>query len=87
MGLEGAVRLGFAKQLEAIEDAAQRQQMFDQLVASAYQRGKALNMAAHLELDDVIDPADTRRRLARGLAAMPEPAPRQGRKRPFVDAW
>ncbi len=87
MGLEGAVRLGFAKQLEAIEDAAQRQQMFDQLVASAYQRGKALNMAAHLELDDVIDPADTRRWLARGLAAMPEPAPRQDRKRPFVDAW
>jgi acetyl/propionyl-CoA carboxylase alpha subunit/acetyl-CoA carboxylase carboxyltransferase component len=87
MGFEGAVRLGFGKQLEAIEDAGQRQMVFDQLVAAAYQKGKALNMAAHLELDDVIDPADTRRWLVRGLAAMPEPAPRQGRKRPFVDAW
>ncbi|RZL11367.1 MAG: carbamoyl-phosphate synthase large subunit [Rubrivivax sp.] len=87
MGLEGAVRLGFGKQLESIEDATQRQQAFDQLVAAAYQRGKALNMAAHLELDDVIDPADTRHWLVRGLAAMPIPAPRQGRKRPFVDAW
>jgi acetyl-CoA carboxylase carboxyltransferase component len=87
MGFEGAVKLGFGKQLQGIEDPVQRQQVFDQLVAEAYQRGKALNMAAHLELDDVIDPADTRRWLLRGLAAMPLPAPRSGRKRPFVDAW
>jgi acetyl/propionyl-CoA carboxylase alpha subunit/acetyl-CoA carboxylase carboxyltransferase component len=87
MGFEGAVKLGFGKQLEAIPDPVQRQAVFDGLVAEAYKRGKALNMAAHLELDDVIDPADTRRWLARGLASMPEPAPRQGRKRPFVDAW
>jgi acetyl-CoA carboxylase carboxyltransferase component/acetyl/propionyl-CoA carboxylase alpha subunit len=87
MGFEGAVRLGFSKQLDAIEDPAMRQQMFDSLVAAAYEKGKALNMAAHLELDDVIDPADTRRWLVRGLAAMPEPVPREGRKRPFVDAW
>lgn len=87
MGFEGAVRLGFSKQLDAIEDPVQRQQLFDGLVAAAYQKGKALNMAAHLELDDVIDPADTRRWLVRGLAAMPAPAPRSGRKRPFVDAW
>jgi acetyl-CoA carboxylase carboxyltransferase component len=87
MGFEGAVRLGFGKQLEAIADPVQRQQVFDGLVAEAYRRGKALNMAAHLELDDVIDPADTRRWLLRGLASMPQPAPRQGRKRPFVDAW
>jgi acetyl-CoA carboxylase carboxyltransferase component len=56
-------------------------------VAAAYQKGKALNMAAHLELDDVIDPADTRRWLLRGLASMPMLVPRTGRKRPFVDAW
>lgn len=87
MGFEGAVRLGFGKQIDAIEDPVQRQQMFNGLVAAAYQKGKALNMAAHLELDDVIDPADTRRWLARGLASMPDAPPRQGRKRPFVDAW
>ncbi|MBA4109199.1 MAG: carbamoyl-phosphate synthase large subunit [Leptothrix sp. (in: Bacteria)] len=87
MGIEGAVHLGFGKQLASIEDPAQRQQAFDQLVAAAYQRGKGLNMASHLELDDVIDPADTRRWLVRGLAAMPATPHRAGRKRPFVDAW
>ncbi len=87
MGIEGAVHLGFGKQLAGIEDVAQRQQAFDQLVAAAYQRGKGLNMASHLELDDVIDPFDTRRWLVRGLLAMPPVPHRTGRKRPFVDAW
>jgi acetyl-CoA carboxylase carboxyltransferase component len=57
------------------------------LVAAAYQRGKGLNMASHLALDDVIDPADASRWLACGLAAMPKPAQRSTRKRPLVDAW
>ncbi|MFJ4650668.1 carboxyl transferase domain-containing protein [Nocardia sp. NPDC088792] len=61
MGLEGAVRLGFAKELAALEDPIQRQQAFDNLVAAAYSAGKALTAATALELDDVIDPADTRR--------------------------
>ncbi|APB00761.1 Acetyl-CoA carboxylase [Nocardia seriolae] len=64
MGLEGAVRLGFAKELAAIEDPAQRQAAFDALVKAAYDSGKALTAATVLELDDVIDPADTRRWLA-----------------------
>ncbi|AHH18801.1 putative acyl-CoA carboxylase [Nocardia nova SH22a] len=61
MGLEGAVRLGFAKELAAIEDPAQRAEAFDALVRAAYDSGKALTAATVLELDDVIDPADTRR--------------------------
>ncbi|KIA62296.1 acetyl-CoA carboxylase family protein [Nocardia vulneris] len=61
MGLEGAVRLGFAKELAAIEDPAARQQAFDNLVTLAYASGRALTAATALELDDVIDPADTRR--------------------------
>ncbi|QLY33532.1 ATP-grasp domain-containing protein [Nocardia huaxiensis] len=61
MGLEGAVRLGFAKELAAIEDPQQRQQAFDALVQAAYANGKALTAATVLELDAVIDPADTRR--------------------------
>ncbi|NEW34363.1 carbamoyl-phosphate-synthetase [Nocardia cyriacigeorgica] len=61
MGLEGAVRLGFAKELAAIEDPRQRQETFDNLVELAYANGKALTAATVLELDDVIDPADTRR--------------------------
>ncbi len=69
MGLEGAVRLGFSKELAAVEDPAERQQLFDQLVERAYQHGNALTSATTFELDDVIDPADTRtwiRCLARG---------------------
>ncbi|MGV9662415.1 carboxyl transferase domain-containing protein [Nocardia niigatensis] len=61
MGLEGAVRLGFAKELAALEDPVQRQAAFDALVQAAYDAGKALTAATVLELDDVIDPADTRR--------------------------
>ncbi|WP_029896304.1 acetyl-CoA carboxylase family protein [Nocardia brasiliensis] len=61
MGLEGAVRLGFAKELAAIEDPTARQAAFDNLVALAYASGRALTAATALELDDVIDPADTRR--------------------------
>ncbi|MBF6175855.1 acetyl-CoA carboxylase family protein [Nocardia blacklockiae] len=61
MGLEGAVRLGFAKELAAITDPGERQAAFENLVRFAYDNGKALTAAAVGELDDVIDPADTRR--------------------------
>ena len=87
MGLEGAVRLGFAKELAAQADDASRQELFDKLVAKAYDNGKALNMASYLEIDAVIDPAESRAWLLRGLNATPAPAPRSGKKRPFVDTW
>ncbi|KQH76575.1 carbamoyl-phosphate-synthetase [Mycobacterium gordonae] len=60
MGLEGAVRLGFSKELAAAPDEIQRQALFDKLVAAAYQHGKALRAGTTFELDDVIDPADSR---------------------------
>ncbi|MOA43619.1 hypothetical protein D3C78_1657880 [compost metagenome] len=87
MGLEGAVRLGFAKELAAQADAAAQQALFDKLVAKAYEQGKGLNMASYLEIDAVIDPAETRAWLLRGLNAAPRPAARTGKKRPFVDTW
>lgn len=87
MGLEGAVRLGYAKELAAVEDPAERQQLFDSMVTKAYQNGKAINMASFLEIDAVIDPQETRAWLLRGLNAAPRPAPRSGKKRPFVDTW
>lgn len=61
MGLEGAVRLGYRKELPAIEDPDERNAEFDRLVSLAYAEGKVLTAAAILEIDDVIDPADTRR--------------------------
>jgi acetyl-CoA carboxylase carboxyltransferase component len=60
MGLEGAVRLGFRKELAAVADPAERQRLFEKLVEAAYQHGKALTSATTFELDDVIDPADSR---------------------------
>jgi acetyl/propionyl-CoA carboxylase alpha subunit len=87
MGLEGAVRLGFAKELAAQPDEAAKKALFDKLLAKAYDNGKALNMASYLEIDAVIDPAETRAWLLRGLNAAPKPATREGKKRAFVDTW
>ncbi len=67
MGLEGAVRLGFARELAEAGDPAAQEALFEQLVDTMYQHGKATNVASHFEIDDVIDPADTRRWVTRLL--------------------
>jgi acetyl-CoA carboxylase carboxyltransferase component len=87
MGLEGAVRLGFKKELDAIADPIERKALEDKLIASAYERGSALNMASHMEIDEVIDPADTRLRIAGMLRSYPPTPPRTGKKRPMIDTW
>jgi acetyl-CoA carboxylase carboxyltransferase component len=87
MGLEGAVRLGYRRELEAIEDEAERNRTFDQMVARMYEHGKALNTATYFEIDDVIDPADSRRWISVALSSAPPPPPRQGKKRPCIDTW
>ncbi|MDE0856515.1 MAG: hypothetical protein OSA97_19020, partial [Nevskia sp.] len=86
MGLEGAVRLGLAKQLEAAHDAEARDRMFRQAVDALYQRGKALSTASYLEIDNVIDPAQTRQWLLRGLASAPVPKAGEG-GRGYIDPW
>jgi acetyl-CoA carboxylase carboxyltransferase component len=87
MGLEGAVRLGFRKELSALADPQEQQKLFDTLLAKAYAQGKALNVASMVELDSVIDPRDTRAWIVRGLRAMPPPKAREGKKRPSIDTW
>jgi len=83
MGLEGAVRLGYSKELEAVPAGPRRDALFRDLVARHYEAGSAVNMAATLEIDAVIDPADTRAWLARGLASS-RVRPQAAR---FVDPW
>jgi acetyl/propionyl-CoA carboxylase alpha subunit/acetyl-CoA carboxylase carboxyltransferase component len=83
MGLEGAVRLGYAKELAACATEDERKTLFDSLVAKSYARGKAVSIAAYLEIDAVIDPADTRGWLTRALAALPPGKP----NRRMVDNW
>jgi acetyl/propionyl-CoA carboxylase alpha subunit/acetyl-CoA carboxylase carboxyltransferase component len=87
MGLEGAVRLGYRKELEAEADPAARQALFEKLVGKMYENGKALSVASVVEIDAVIDPAETRAWLLRGLKACPVPPRGSGKKRPFVDVW
>ena len=87
MGLEGAVRLGYRKELEAITDADEREQTFQAMVDRMYQHGKALNTATYFEIDDVIDPAESRRWITSALVSAPQPPHREGKKRPMVDTW
>ncbi len=87
MGLEGAVQLGYRKELEAVADPDAREALFDEMVARAYEHGKALNTATYFEIDDVIDPADSRRWITMALSSAPAPLPRTGKKRPHVDTW
>ena len=87
MGFEGAVRLGYRKELDAIDDPVERDRYFKAMVAKLYETGKAINIASVLEIDQVIDPVDTRHWIMRGLKSAPRPPRRTGRKRPCVDAW
>lgn len=84
MGLEGAVRLGMRKELEAIADHDQREARVREATAAAQDHAQALNAAALFEIDDVIDPADTRALIVSTLAAVP---PRPPGPRRFIDTW
>jgi acetyl/propionyl-CoA carboxylase alpha subunit len=85
MGLEGAVHLAYKRELEAIEDPDERQAFFDKRVASRYRKGEAVNIASYFELDAVIDPAESRSWIARGLQATAKTS-RKGSGR-FIDTW
>ena len=88
MGLEGAVRLGMRRELDAIPDPAERERAFDAAVAAAYERGEGINMASYGEIDDVIDPADSRRWIS---MLFDESSGRwwdtPGKRRPQIDTW
>jgi acetyl/propionyl-CoA carboxylase alpha subunit/acetyl-CoA carboxylase carboxyltransferase component len=87
MGLEGAVKLGYRNEIAAIAEPAERKAFFERMVAQMYEQGKGLSAASLFEIDDVIDPADTRRWIMGGLRAWPAPARREGKKRAWVDTW
>src|SRR5205809_1512296 len=87
MGLEGAVKLGYRKELAAVEDPAARQALFEEMVARMYEHGKAVSYATYFEIDDVIDPAESRKWIMTALRSVPPPPARSGKKRPCVDAW
>jgi acetyl-CoA carboxylase carboxyltransferase component len=87
MGIEGAVNLGYRKELDAIADPQERRARFEEMVEHMYQAGKALENATRFSIDDVIDPADTRRWITAALETVPAPQIRTTKKRPFIDTW
>jgi acetyl-CoA carboxylase carboxyltransferase component len=89
MGLEGAVRLGYRRELDSASDDAARDALYRELVDRLYEHGKAVSVATHFEIDDVIDPADTRRWITTLLRATPRVPPdrRDSKRRPNIDTW
>jgi acetyl/propionyl-CoA carboxylase alpha subunit/acetyl-CoA carboxylase carboxyltransferase component len=87
MGLEGAVKLGYRNELAAITDPEARRAKFDEMVAAAYEHGKALNQASTYHIDEVIDPADTRRWIVAGMRSLPSAPARLEKKLRWIDAW
>jgi acetyl-CoA carboxylase carboxyltransferase component len=87
MGIEGAIKLAYAKQLQSIADKGERKALFDDLVAKAYEKGKALNVASFHEIDAVIDPAKSREWILAGLRSTPKVEKRKEKKRSCIDTW
>ena len=87
MGLEGAAKLGYRKELQAIDDPRERKEAYEKIVAGLYEKGKAVNTASVFELDEVIDPADSRKWIAAALRSAAPRSPRSHKKRPNVDTW
>jgi acetyl-CoA carboxylase carboxyltransferase component len=86
MGIEGAIKAGFKKELAAIDDPTEREKLYEQLVGELYKRGKAINIASYLEIDSVIDPADTRKWIMRGIKSVPA-GKNQETCHSFIDPW
>ena len=86
MGLEGAVQLGYKKELQAIKDPVEQKALYEKLVQKAYRKGQAIHAAASLEFDEVIDPADTRKWINSALASIPKKTERNDEHR-FIDSW
>jgi acetyl-CoA carboxylase carboxyltransferase component/biotin carboxyl carrier protein len=87
MGLEGAVKLGFRKELEAEADPEARRALYERLVDRMYENGKAVSTASYFEIDDVIDPARTRTWIVSALKSSPRAPARRDKKRPMIDPW
>jgi acetyl-CoA carboxylase carboxyltransferase component len=87
MGLEGAVRLGYRKELDAAPTPEARDALYRELVDRMYTHGRAVSVASYFEIDDVIDPADTRQWLSTLLKSAPAPQPGDPKRRANIDTW
>ncbi|WP_245695237.1 acyl-CoA carboxylase subunit beta [Desulforhopalus singaporensis] len=86
MGIEGAVKAGYKKELSAIEDSEEKEAFFNKMVSQYYEQGKALNIASYMEIDSVIDPAETRDWVIKGLRSADYSKDKRTFS-PFIDSW
>jgi acetyl-CoA carboxylase carboxyltransferase component len=86
MGIEGSVKAGYKRELAAIQDPVERERWLADMVAQKYEKGKAINMAACMEIDTVIDPADTRKWIVHGLRSISS-KPQRTSYLPMIDSW
>ena len=84
MGLEASVELGFKKELESVKTTKEREKLYNKLVKEAYNRGKAINAASTMEIDEVIDPLHTRDRISNALNSYRS---KEVLSRKFIDSW
>jgi acetyl-CoA carboxylase carboxyltransferase component len=87
MNIEGNVKLGYRNDLAAIEDPVERLRVYQDKVDEQYEQARAVNAATGGGLDDVIDPAETRRWIVNSMKRRPPVPPREGKKYPYVDTW
>jgi len=88
MNIDGGVKLSARRELAAIEDPEKRKAAYDKRVAETYELARAINSGGEMYgIDDIIDPADTRDWIVRGLKSLPPTPPRTGKKRPYIDTW
>ncbi|MGD9935003.1 MAG: carboxyl transferase domain-containing protein, partial [Dehalococcoidia bacterium] len=87
MNIEGSVKMGYRKELAAVEDPEERRHEFDRRVARAYDAAKAVNAVVGGGIEDVIDPAETRNWIANSLRRLPPVTPRTEKKYPYIDPW
>ncbi|MEO6956979.1 MAG: carboxyl transferase domain-containing protein [Antricoccus sp.] len=87
MGLEGAVRLGFRKELEAVTDPVEREALFEKILAEHYEVGNGLNAGMLLQVDGVIDPADTRQQLVTSLRTVAKGKWTNTEHKRSIDTW
>ena len=87
MNIEGGVKLGYRNNFAAMEDPEERLKMYETMVERGYERARAVNSVSNFGIDDVIDPADSRKWIVSGLRSLPPTPPRTEKKRPYIDTW
>ena len=87
MNIEGGIKLAYRRDFEAMDDPEERKEKYETMVADGYEEARAVNKGVYFGIDDVIDPAESRKWIAAGFRSLPPTPPREKKKRPYIDTW